>query len=118
MEETLGRMHTPKDASQTHILVFPTSATAHANHARTTDNETTDIDFFGGDGIPGKEALWARITKNADWSNRPLARSLALLTCSCLLAPHYSLSSRAPLRSLAHLLAHFAYFFARGTVND
>jgi hypothetical protein len=42
VEETLGKMHTPKDASQTHILVFPTSATAHANQPGKTDNETIE----------------------------------------------------------------------------
>ena len=46
--------------------------------------------------------LWARITKNTDWSTGPLthpfARLLAPPTHS--LAPHYSLCSRAPLRSL------------------
>ena len=51
--------------------------------------------------------LWARITKNTDWSIGPLvgplARSLTPLTCS--LVPYYSLRSRAPLRSLAHFLA-------------
>ena len=51
-------------------------------------------------------ALWARLTKHTDWSTgplaRPFARLLALLTRS--LAPHYSLCSRAPLRSLAHSL--------------
>ena len=56
-------------------------------------------------------AQWARITKKTDWSTGPLAClfvcSLAPLTC--LLAPHYSLCLRAPLRSLALL--------ARGTVN-
>ena len=60
--------------------------------------------------------LWARITKNTDWSTGPLARpfpcSRAPLTR--LLTPHYSLCSRAPLRSLAH----FAHSRARGTVID
>ena len=70
-------------------------------------------------------ALWARITKNTDWSTGPLARpftcSLAPLTR--LLAPHYSLRSRAPLCSLArlhHSLAHFAHFahsLARGMIR-
>ena len=54
--------------------------------------------------------------RNTDWSTgqlpRPFACSLAPLTR--LLSLHYSLRSRAPLRSLARLLAHFA----RGTVND
>ena len=48
-------------------------------------------------------ALWSRTNKNRDVSTgplaRPFARSLALLTPS--LAPHYSLRSRAPLRSTA-----------------
>ena len=65
-------------------------------------------------------ALWAQTTKNTDWSTGPLAcpfvRSftclLALLTC--LLAPHYSLCLRAPLRSLVRLLAHFAHFLTVG----
>ena len=63
MEETLGRMHTPKDASQTHILVFPTSATAHANQPSKTDNENIDMDIFGEDGgnFPGKLCLRSRI---------------------------------------------------------
>ena len=56
---------------------------------------------------PGLSALWARITKNADWSTGPLAHpfpcSLALLTRS--LARHY-------------LLAHFAHSRARGRVID
>ena len=48
-------MHTPKDASQTHILVFPTSATAHANQPgkTDTDNDNLDMDFLGEDGVPG-----------------------------------------------------------------
>ena len=50
-----------------------------------------------------KKTLWARTSKNTDWSNEPLARSLAPLTR--LLAPHYSLCSRAPLRSLNRSLA-------------
>ena len=64
--------------------------------------------------------LWARTNKNTDWScgplARPFARSLAPLTRS--LAPHYSLRSRPPLRSLVRSLAHFAHSLARGTVND
>ena len=63
-------------------------------------------------------ALWARSTKNSDCSTGPLAppfaHSLAPLTS--LLAPHYSLRSRASLRSLARSLAHFAHSLARGTV--
>ena len=51
------------------------------------------------------DAQWARSTKNPDVSTgplaRPFARSLAPLTRS--LAPHYSLRSRAPLRSLRSL---------------
>ena len=62
---------------------------------------------------------WARIFKNTDWSTGPLAhpfaRSLASLTPS--LAPHYSLRSRPPLRSLVRSLAHFAHSLARGKVN-
>ena len=64
-------------------------------------------------------SMWVRSTKNTDWSNGPLAcpfaRSLALLTCS--LAPHYSLRSRAPLRSLPRSLAHCAHPLACGTVR-
>ena len=66
------------------------------------------------------KALWSGSNKNRDVSTgplaRPFARSLAPLTCS--LAPHYSLCSRAPLRSLVRTLAHFAHSRARGTVND
>ena len=55
--------------------------------------------------FPTSMALWARITKSTDWSTGPLAHpfahSLAPLTRS--LAPHYSLFSRAPLRSLTSL---------------
>ena len=56
-------MHTPKDASQTHILVFPTSATAHANQPSKTDNENIDMDIFGEDGgnFPGKLCLRSRM---------------------------------------------------------
>ena len=65
-------------------------------------------------------SLWARAAKNTDCSTGPLARpfahSLDLLTRS--VAPHYSLCSRAPLRSLARSLAHFAHSRTRGTVND
>ena len=47
-------------------------------------------------------SLWARITRNTDWSTwplaRPFARSFVLLTR--LLALDYSLCSRPPLRSL------------------
>ena len=46
---------------------------------------------------------------------RPFARSLAPLTRS--LAPHYSLRSRASLRSLVRSLAHFAHSLARGKAN-
>ena len=67
-----------------------------------------------------RAAHWARSTKNPDVSTGPLpcpfARSLAPLTRS--LAPHYSLRSRAPLRSLVCSLAHFALSLARGTVDD
>ena len=53
-------------------------------------------------------ARWARKAKNRDVSTGPLAcpfaRSLAPLTR--LLAPHCSLRSRAPLRSLVRSLAH------------
>ena len=45
-----------------------------------------------------------------------LSHSLAPLTHS--FAPHYSLRSRASLRSLVRSLAHFAHSLARGTVND
>ena len=43
-------------------------------------------------------ALWARITMNTDWSTGPLARPFAhsLAPLTRLLAPHYSLRSRAP----------------------
>ena len=58
-------------------------------------------------------ALWARITKNTDWSNGPLARPFA-----CSLALHYSLRSCAPLRSFVRSLAHFAHSLARGKVDD
>ena len=47
----------------------------------------------------GADALWAKVSKNADWSTGPHA---------LLLAPHYSLRSHAPLHSFARLLAHFA----------
>ena len=63
--------------------------------------------------------LWARTTKNTDWSTGPLARpfapTLAPLTCS--LALHYLLRSRAPLRSLVCSLAHFSHSLAHGKVN-
>ena len=64
--------------------------------------------------------LWARITKNTDWSTRPLARpfTCSLATLTRLLAPHYLLRSHAPLRSLARLLAYIAHSLARGKVND
>ena len=62
-------------------------------------------------------ALWARSIKNTDCSTgslaRRFARSLAPLNLS--LAPHYSLRSRALLRSLGISLAHS---LARGKVND
>ena len=65
-------------------------------------------------------ALWARSIKNPDESTaplpRPFAHSLAPLTC--LLAPHSSLCSHAPLRSFIRLLVHFAHSLAHGTVND
>ena len=52
-----------------------------------------------------RNSLWARIVKNPDCSTGPLARlfthSLAPLTW--LFALHYSLRSRAPLRSLTSL---------------
>ena len=64
--------------------------------------------------------LWARISKNTDWSTGslacPYACSLAPLTRS--LTPHYSLRSRAPLRSFACTLAYFAHSLPRGTVID
>ena len=57
------------------------------------------------------DALWSGTNKDRDVSTgpltRPFARSLATLTR--LLAPHYSLRSRAPLRSLACSLTHFAH---------
>ena len=46
----------------------------------------------------------------------PFACMLAPLTRS--LAPHYSLRSSAPLRSLALSLTHLVLSLARGTVND
>ena len=65
-------------------------------------------------------ALWDRITKKQDYSNGPLAcpfaRSIAPL--AHLLAPPYSLGSRAPLRSLVRSLAHFDHSQVRETVND
>ena len=61
-------------------------------------------------------ALWSGTNKNV--STGPLARpftcSLAPLTR--LLAPHYSLCLRTPLRSLARSFAHFAHSRARGKV--
>ena len=57
--------------------------------------------------------------KNRDVGTGPLAhpfaRPLAPLTRS--LAPHCSLRSRPPLRSLVRSLAHFAHSLARGKVN-
>ena len=74
----------------------------------------------GGNGKMGARAQWARSTKSPDESvgpfTRPFARLLVLLTYS--FAPHCSLCSRAPLRSLVCSLAHFAHSRARGTVND
>ena len=86
------------------------------------NNETVAAFALGGGAV---RALWARITKNTDWSTGPLARpftcslapltrSLAPLTRSLaplthLLAPHYSFCSCAPLRSLARSLAHFPH---------
>ena len=65
-------------------------------------------------------AQWFGKAKNQDVSTGPLAcsfaRSLAPLTHS--LAPHYSLCSRAPLRSFVRLLTHFAHSRAHGIVND
>ena len=61
-------------------------------------------------------ALWSEIYKNRDINTGPLARPSAPLTH--LLAPDYLVRSRAPLRSLAGLLAHFAPSLARETVND
>ena len=51
-------------------------------------------------------ALWAKITKTTDWSTGPLACPFACLLAplTCSLVPHYSLRSRAPLRTLARLL--------------
>ena len=64
-------------------------------------------------------ALWSIKAKNIDCSTgplaRPFARSLAPLTRS--LAPHCSLRSSPPLRSLVRSLAHFTHSLARGTVN-
>ena len=55
---------------------------------------------------PCQNTLWARSSKNQDWSNGPLAnpfaRSLPLLTWP--LAPHYSLWSRASQRSQRSLV--------------
>ena len=70
-------------------------------------------------GVVLVSALWSGTNKNRDVSTgplaRPLARSLAPLTHS--LAPHCSLHSRAPLRSLVLSLAYFAHSLARGKVN-
>ena len=68
-----------------------------------------------------KNALWARITKNTDWSTGPLARPFAhsLARLTRLLTPHYSLHSRTLLCSLARSLAHsLAHSLALGTVID
>ena len=66
------------------------------------------------------DALWARITKNTDWSTGPLAHpfacSVAPLTRS--LAPHYSLCFRAPLHSLVCSLAQFSHTLASGKEID
>ena len=64
-------------------------------------------------------ALWARITKNTNWSTGPLARSFvhSLTPLTFSLATHYLFHSRAPLRLLACSLAHFAHSLARGKVN-
>ena len=56
-----------------------------------------DVAFFVG-------AQWGRTAKNWDVGTGPLA-------------PHYSLCSRAPLRTLVRSLAHFAHSLARGKVN-
>ena len=63
--------------------------------------------------------LWARTTKNSDWSTGPIACPFARLLApfTHLPAPHYLLRSRAPLCSLCSL-AHFAHSLAHGTVND
>ena len=62
-------------------------------------------------------ALWVGSPKTSGVSIRPLA---CLFACSLahLHAPHYSLCSRAPLRSVIRLLAHFAHSLAGGTVHD
>ena len=44
------------------------------------------------------------------------ARTAHSIACSALLV--YSFCSRAPLRSLVRLLAHFTHSLPRGTVND
>ena len=65
-------------------------------------------------------SMWARITKNTDWSTGPLARPFArsLTPLTRTFAPHYSLCLRAPLRSLPCSLTHFAHSIARRIVND
>ena len=69
---------------------------------------------------PNKRALWARSTKNTDWSTGPLACPFArsLTPFTRLFAPHYLLCSGALLRSLARTFAHFAHSWARGKVNN
>ena len=61
-------------------------------------------------------ALWSRNSENPDVNTEPLARLFAcsLAPFTCLLSPHHLLCSRAPLRSLASSLAHFAHSLARG----
>ena len=65
-------------------------------------------------------AQWGRTVKNWDVSTGPLARPFARLVAPLTrsLTPHYSLRSRAPLRSLPRSLAHFAHSLARGTVIE
>ena len=77
------------------------------------DSEGDDVGDAGGPRLPqqGDAALWSGTNKNQDVSTGPLVRSFARTACS--LAPHYSLHSRTPLRSLAH----FAHSLARGKVN-
>ena len=64
--------------------------------------------------------LWARTTKNRDVSTGPLARpfDLSFAPLTHLLAPPCLLCLCAPLRSLVHSLAHFAYSFACGEVYE
>ena len=65
-------------------------------------------------------ALCARSTENPDVSTGSLAHPFArlLVPLTRLLAPHYSLYSRAPLYLLIRSLVHFARYLAHGKVID